>query len=103
VARALKQERVGAIFTLCGGHTSDIYDGCIDEGIAIVDVRHEQTAARAELVGIEGRVLTLRITVADARGAIGEGAHQRAIIDTERFLARPGEVGFIEARRRRSY
>jgi acetolactate synthase-1/2/3 large subunit len=47
VARALKQEGVGAIFTLCGGHIIDIYDGCLDEGIKIIDVRHEQTAAHA--------------------------------------------------------
>ena len=47
VARALKQEGVEAIFTLCGGHIIDIYDGCIDEGIKIIDVRHEQTAAHA--------------------------------------------------------
>ena len=47
VARALKNEGVDTIFTLCGGHIIDIYDGCIDEGIRIVDVRHEQTAAHA--------------------------------------------------------
>ncbi len=35
------------IFTLCGGHIIDIYDGCVDEGIAVVDVRHEQVAAHA--------------------------------------------------------
>ena len=47
VARALKGEGVDTIFTLCGGHIIDIYDGCIDEGIRIVDVRHEQVAAHA--------------------------------------------------------
>ncbi len=47
VARALRNEGVDTIFTLCGGHIIDIYDGCIDEGIRIVDVRHEQTAAHA--------------------------------------------------------
>jgi acetolactate synthase-1/2/3 large subunit len=47
VARALKAEGVEVIFTLCGGHIIDIYDGCVDEGIAIVDVRHEQVAAHA--------------------------------------------------------
>ena len=47
VARALANEGVDTIFTLCGGHIIDIYDGCIDEGIRIVDVRHEQTAAHA--------------------------------------------------------
>lgn len=47
VAKALKAEGVDTIFTLCGGHIIDIYDGCIDEGIRIVDVRHEQVAAHA--------------------------------------------------------
>ena len=35
VAKALKNEGVDAIFTLCGGHIIDIYDGCIEEGIKI--------------------------------------------------------------------
>ncbi|MBT4807706.1 MAG: thiamine pyrophosphate-binding protein, partial [Acidiferrobacteraceae bacterium] len=47
VAKALKAEGVDTIFTLCGGHIIDIYDGCLDEGIRIVDVRHEQVAAHA--------------------------------------------------------
>jgi len=47
VAKALKAEGVEVIFTLCGGHIIDIYDGCVDEGIAVVDVRHEQVAAHA--------------------------------------------------------
>ena len=46
-AKALKNEGVDTIFTLCGGHIIDIYDGCLDEGIRIIDVRHEQTAAHA--------------------------------------------------------
>jgi len=47
VARTLRQAGVGHIFTLCGGHILPIYDGCLDEGIAIVDMRHEQAAAHA--------------------------------------------------------
>ena len=47
VARALKNEGVDTLFTLCGGHIIDIYDGCVDEGIRIVDFRHEQVAAHA--------------------------------------------------------
>src|ERR1700739_153465 len=47
VAKALKNEGVDTIFTLCGGHIIDIYDGCIDEGIRIIDVRPEQVAAHA--------------------------------------------------------
>src|SRR3979490_314279 len=47
VAKALKAEGVDTVFTLCGGHIIDIYDGCVDEGIQVVDVRHEQGAAHA--------------------------------------------------------
>ena len=45
--RALKREGVKYIFTLCGGHINPIYNACIDEGIGIIDVRHEQVAAHA--------------------------------------------------------
>jgi acetolactate synthase-1/2/3 large subunit len=47
VAQALKRHGIDVVFTLCGGHIQAIYDGCIDEGIAIYDTRHEQTAAFA--------------------------------------------------------
>lgn len=47
VARALANEGVQFVFTLCGGHIMSIYDGCIDQGIRVIDVRHEQTAAHA--------------------------------------------------------
>jgi acetolactate synthase-1/2/3 large subunit len=46
-ARSLKQAGVECIFTLSGGHIMPLYDGCIDEGIRIVDVRHEQAAVHA--------------------------------------------------------
>ena len=47
IARALKSEGVDTVFTLTGGHIIPILDGCVQEGIQIVDVRHEQTAAHA--------------------------------------------------------
>jgi len=47
IARALKREGVDTIFTLTGGHIVPILDGCVQEGIRIVDVRHEQSAAHA--------------------------------------------------------
>ena len=46
-AKALKNAGVECIFTLSGGHIMPLYDGCIDEGIRIVDVRHEQAAVHA--------------------------------------------------------
>jgi acetolactate synthase I/II/III large subunit len=47
VARRLKAWGVSRLFTLSGGHLFSIYDGCLSEGIEIVDVRHESTAAFA--------------------------------------------------------
>ena len=41
--------------------------------------------ARAELVRIEGRTLTFRIHAEDERERIGEGVHERLIINVERF------------------
>src|SRR5262249_22733452 len=47
VARTLKEAGVGHVFTLCGGHILPIYDGCLNEGIQVVDMRHEQACAPA--------------------------------------------------------
>ncbi|MCH7835728.1 MAG: thiamine pyrophosphate-binding protein, partial [Chloroflexi bacterium] len=47
VARAIKQENVDTIFTLCGGHVQAIFNACLDEGIKVIDVRHEQVAGHA--------------------------------------------------------
>ena len=44
VSQALKRHGISHVFTLCGGHVQAIYDGCLDDGIRVVDVRHEQTA-----------------------------------------------------------
>lgn len=47
IARALRQEGVDTVFTLTGGHIVPILDGCVQAGIRVVDVRHEQAAAHA--------------------------------------------------------
>src|SRR4051812_16984716 len=47
IAQRLRAAGVTKLFTLSGGHLFSIYDGCRSEGIDIVDVRHEQTAAFA--------------------------------------------------------
>ncbi len=46
-AKALRAAGVECVFTLSGGHVMGIYDGCLDEGIRVVDVRHEQAATHA--------------------------------------------------------
>ncbi|MBW1710321.1 MAG: thiamine pyrophosphate-binding protein [Deltaproteobacteria bacterium] len=45
VVRALKREGVEYIFSLSGGHIDPIYQACLDEGIKVIDTRHEQAAA----------------------------------------------------------
>jgi acetolactate synthase-1/2/3 large subunit len=62
-AKVLKNEAVDTIFALGGGHIIDIYDGCADGGIRIVDARDEQLAAHAadgyaRQSGKLGRVVT---------------------------------------------
>lgn len=47
IARALKAQGVDTVFTLTGGHIMAIMDGCVAEGMNVVDVRHEQAAAHA--------------------------------------------------------
>lgn len=60
-----------------------------------LDVRHlaatpmgGTVTARAELIEVDGRRLVFRVEATDGAGTIGEGTHERFIIEVERFLAR---------------
>lgn len=44
VVKALKREGVKYLFSLSGTPIKAIYDACIDEGVKIIDTRHEQAA-----------------------------------------------------------
>ena len=44
----------------------------------------------AELTEVDGRRLEYTIKVEDEKGLLGEGTHQRYIIDPERFMAKLG-------------
>lgn len=44
----------------------------------------------ARMIEIDGRRLEYYIKVEDAQGVLGEGQHQRFIIDPERFMAKLG-------------
>ena len=48
-AKALKKEGIDAIFTLSGGHIMPILYACRDEGIRVIDVRHECSGAYAAI------------------------------------------------------
>jgi acetolactate synthase-1/2/3 large subunit len=49
VAQAMKSRGASKLFSLSGGHLFSIYDGCKEEGIDVVDTRHEQSAAFAAI------------------------------------------------------
>ncbi len=57
-----------------------------------LDVRHfaatpigMRVRATAELTQIEGRTLTFRVEAHDGREAIGDGTHQRVVVNVARF------------------
>ncbi len=45
-----------------------------------------EVRAEAEVIGVEGSVITFRVEAFDEAGKIGEGTHKRAVISTQRFL-----------------
>lgn len=61
----------------------------------MVNIRHlaatpvgATVTARAELIAVDGRRLTFRVSAHDGIDTIGEGLHERALIDLARFEAR---------------
>jgi fluoroacetyl-CoA thioesterase len=44
-----------------------------------------QVTAHAELVKVDGRRLTFRVSAEDEKEAIGEGVHERIVVNVERF------------------
>lgn len=47
-----------------------------------------QVWAEAEVTAVEGRKLSFTVTAFDEAGPIGKGAHERFVIQTDRFLAK---------------
>src|SRR5947209_7553383 len=47
LVRMLKAEGVHHLFTLSGLHIAPIYAACVEEGVQLIDTRHEQAAAHA--------------------------------------------------------
>ncbi len=48
-AKAMKKEGIDAVFTLSGGHIMPILYACREEGIRVIDVRHECSGAYAAI------------------------------------------------------
>ena len=74
-------------------------EGHLESGQTTVGVRLEiahlaatppgvEVRARAELVELDGRRLVFQVEAFDPQDRIGEGRHERAIVDPQRLLAR---------------
>ena len=72
---------------------------CMEEGRSTVgtklDVSHlsaspvgARVTCESELIDIDGRRLVFKVSASDDSGLIGEGMHERFIINTEKFMAR---------------
>lgn len=82
-------------------------DPHLDKGYATVgltvNVKHMaatpvgmEVTARAELLNIEGKKLTFKIEAFDEVEKIGEGTHERYIIELAKFLDRTGKKGSVQ-------
>lgn len=84
IARQLAAQGVNAVYGLCGGHVAPIFNSCIDNHIALIDVRHEQAAghaadAHARLTrNIGVAVVTAGPGVTDAVTAVANAYHARS-------------------------
>ena len=72
---------------------------CMEEGRSTVgtklDVSHLSASpvgatitCESELLEVDGRRLVFKVSASDDAGLIGEGLHERFIINTEKFMAR---------------
>ncbi|HZO72829.1 MAG TPA: thioesterase family protein [Ktedonobacteraceae bacterium] len=72
----------------------ELDDGHVTVG-TVVNVKHlaatplgQRVRATAELIEIDGRRLVFRVEAHDEKQKIGEGLHERFIVNLERFLGR---------------
>lgn len=91
-----------AMIGLMEGASLSCVDKVLPEGMSTVGTKVEikhlaatplgmKVTAKAELVNIEGKKLLFNVQAIDERGKIGEGTHERFIIDIEKFLQKTKE------------
>ena len=84
---------------LMEGAACEALDGAIPEGKTSVgtelNIKHISATpvgmavrAEAEVIAVEGPIVTFHVVAHDECGVIGEGTHVRAIISEQRFLDR---------------
>lgn len=45
-----------------------------------------EVRAEAEVIAVDGSIITFHVTAFDEAGKIGEGTHKRAVVTTQKFL-----------------
>jgi fluoroacetyl-CoA thioesterase len=83
----LEQTCIEALRPHLPAHQRSLGTGIAVNHIAPTPVGMTLTAT-VELVECHGRALRFRVSCADDAGLVGEGTHDRAIIDLDRFLGR---------------
>ena len=78
---------VGALAPYLGAHQRTVGTRVEMTHVAATPIGMDVTA-EVELVSIEGRTLRFKVLCRDAAETIGEGFHERTVIDHERFMAR---------------
>ncbi len=63
-----------------------------------MDTTHESASpiglaisARAKITEVNGKIVTFEVIASDAFGVIGKGLHQRAVINSEKFISRANQ------------
>lgn len=86
-----------AMIGLMEGASLATVDSILPEGLSTVGTKVEikhlaatplglKVTAHAELVEIDGKRLLFKVEASDEKGKIGEGIHERFIIDVDKFL-----------------
>ena len=77
-----------------GAVSDDLEQGYVTVG-TLVNVKHlgatplgQHVRAKAELIEIDGRRLVFKVEAFDEQKQIGEGIHERYIVNLERFMQR---------------
>ena len=82
---------------LMEGAACEAINAAMDEGHTSVgtelNIRHVsatpvglEVRAEAEVIAVEGKIITFQLTAYDEAGVIGEGTHKRCIVTSQRFL-----------------
>ncbi len=77
-----------------GAVSDDLDQGYVTVG-SLVNVKHlgatplgQHVRAKAELIEIDGRRLVFKVEAFDEQKKIGEGTHERYVVNLERFMQR---------------